>query len=261
MSGDGVVSHHDYYSEPGVVADYAQRGELFPAERAILDALALADAALLDIGVGGGRTTRHLVPLVGRYVGVDIAAAMVERCRVAFAGERHATFEVCDARDLSRFADGEFDIVLFSYNGIDAFAGADRATTLREMVRTTAPGGAVAFSTHNINALRMAPRLRSPRGVVALLRWLRLRRSVAALNPDLRATLRGDEAMLRERRSGTEVLFENCHVNPAGQVGELRAAGLTDVHAVSEDGRRVEDEPALRSLREPFTYYVGRKPD
>ena len=36
---------------------------------------------VLDLGVGGGRTTRLLLPLTGEYVGLDHTAKMVRICR------------------------------------------------------------------------------------------------------------------------------------------------------------------------------------
>src|SRR5262245_106242 len=58
---------------------------LFTAEQAV--ALRLGDrlrGAVLDVGVGGGRTVPHLHALAGRYLGIDYAAAMVRRCRERF---------------------------------------------------------------------------------------------------------------------------------------------------------------------------------
>ena len=37
--------------------------------------------AILDLGVGGGRTTPHLSSIAARYVGADYAAEMVARCQ------------------------------------------------------------------------------------------------------------------------------------------------------------------------------------
>ena len=46
-----------------------------------------------------------------------------------------------DARNLSRFGDGKFALVLFSFNGIDGVGRADRYRILREFHRVVRPGG------------------------------------------------------------------------------------------------------------------------
>src|SRR5262245_15665040 len=78
---------------------------------------AWADRDVLDLGVGSGRTTRFLAPLARRYVCVDSSPAMVAYVRT------HAptvAVHLADMRDLSLFADGNFDFVFASCNLIDA---------------------------------------------------------------------------------------------------------------------------------------------
>ncbi len=64
---------------------------------------------MLDIGVGGGRTTRHFAPLARTYLGVDYSAAMIARCKREFPSFR---FAVADARRLAFAADESYDLVL-----------------------------------------------------------------------------------------------------------------------------------------------------
>lgn len=140
------------YEDSAVVALYAGRSDLQKPEQAILSALApsLSSARLLDIGVGGGRTTESIAPLVGEYVGVDFSRAMVEACRTKFAGRLpNSRFEEADARRLDAYADASFDIVLFSFNGLDSVDYQDRMRALGEMKRVLRPGGYLWFSTHN----------------------------------------------------------------------------------------------------------------
>ena len=86
--------------------------------------------AILDMGVGGGRTTQYLSQIAGRYVGADYSEAMVDTCRKRFPDQE---FRHCDARDIAPFADGEFDAVVFSANGIDYIAADEgRARCLAE---------------------------------------------------------------------------------------------------------------------------------
>jgi ubiquinone/menaquinone biosynthesis C-methylase UbiE len=114
----------------------------------------LSGKAILDIGVGAGRTTPALLKLSNRYIGIDIAPSMISACRERFPS---VSFEVCDARDLSRFRDNFFDLVFFSFNGIDNLEHGGRLAALREIYRVLAHGGAFAFSSHNLRSIRKKP--------------------------------------------------------------------------------------------------------
>src|SRR5690348_17274690 len=97
-----------FYESRFIGARYARQSGLQPAEAAIIERYRrqVSGARILDLGVGGGRTTAFLAPLAGDYVGVDYSREMVERCRKRFPAAR---FEIADAADLSRFADASFD--------------------------------------------------------------------------------------------------------------------------------------------------------
>lgn len=101
-------------------------------------------ARILDIGVGGGRTAGLLRHFAGAYIGVDYTPEMV---RLARANHPDLRFEHMDARDLSAFADASFDLVVFSYNGIDSVDAAGRLAILGETSRVLSPGGSFVFST------------------------------------------------------------------------------------------------------------------
>lgn len=102
---------------------------------------------ILDIGVGAGRTVPILRALSEDYVAVDYLPEMVELARSLHPGVR---VERADARDLGRFAEGSFALVVFSLNGIDGLAHEDRGTVLAEVRRVLEPGGAFLYSTHNL---------------------------------------------------------------------------------------------------------------
>lgn len=99
---------------------------------------------VLDIGVGGGRTTALLRPLGDAYTGIDYTPQMV---RLARKNHPDRNFLHMDARNLSAFGDSAFDLVVFSYNGMDAVDVEGRRLILREVDRVLAPGGLFIFST------------------------------------------------------------------------------------------------------------------
>jgi SAM-dependent methyltransferase len=161
---------------------------------------------MLDIGVGGGRTTRHFAPLVHSYIGVDLSERMVRVSRRRFPRER---FEMADVRALP-FADSSFDFVLFSFNGLDYVPPEDRRRALREIRRVGRAGGWFCFSAHNLLWLsRKTPRA-----------WLVRRMN----DPDLVAR---DEAVLQDGA----LLFglSTYYVRPSLQIEQLREAGFGDV--------------------------------
>jgi ubiquinone/menaquinone biosynthesis C-methylase UbiE len=137
------------WSLPGTVRVYeGLEGWTDPGEQAALEHIA-AEARgkpILDIGVGAGRTTPLLRAISPDYVGIDYTAEMVSACR---ARHPDARIEQMDARDLGRFAEGQFALAVFSFNGIDAVHVDDRQQVLREVHRVLQPGGVFIVSSHN----------------------------------------------------------------------------------------------------------------
>jgi SAM-dependent methyltransferase len=102
-----------------------------------------AGARVLDLGGGPGKWTIWLLRRGHRVILGDLSPRMLDlgRRELAAAGvEAEAVLEV-DARDLSRFADGEFDVVLSLgpfYHLVDT---GDRARAAGEAHRVLRPGG------------------------------------------------------------------------------------------------------------------------
>jgi len=143
------------YSSLGVVQHYAELSTLQPAEATILKLLQaqLGNMKMLDIGVGGGRTTQHFSEVVSEYMGIDYSVNMIAACQKRFSDASDTTlFQVCDARDMSRFEDNSFDFILFSFNGIDYISHAERSQVFKEIQRIGKPGGYFYFSSHNLTA-------------------------------------------------------------------------------------------------------------
>ena len=108
----------------------------------------IMDKHVLDIGCGRGRTTAILKNLSSGYIGLDYSLEMVESCRKRFENIR---FIHGDVREMNEIKDGEFDYVMFSFNGLDSINHEDRLKGLREIRRVLKHDGLFVFSSHNRN--------------------------------------------------------------------------------------------------------------
>lgn len=247
----------EYFGRPDVVREYASLEFLLPPEQVILDVWAprLPRARMLDIGVGGGRTTLHFVDRVAEYVGIDCSQAMIAACTSRFGDRLRAgvSFLVADARDLGAFDAESFDVVLFAFQGLDSLSDhGERLGALAEIHRVLAPGGVFAFSSSNLHSLRDALSLRKAiqdllrppgRGLDPLVVLREPRRTVRTLARPLR---------LRRRNLGYAI-------EPTVQVAQLASAGFVDVRILSPPGNEVTEEND-RSLRQfPWLYYMCTK--
>ena len=137
----------DVFDSADVVEHYAGLQFLTACEQRMFETYLRPGGAILDLGVGGGRTTPFLSAIASQYIGADYSEKMVCACRKKFP---NLQFEVADAADLSRFADRSFDAVVFSFNGSDYIAPEEnRHRFLQECHRVLKPGGTFVFSSHN----------------------------------------------------------------------------------------------------------------
>lgn len=152
------------YNNEKVVMKYKSSQNLQPAEKSILEILMpnLTEYKVLDIGVGTGRTSIHIAPVCKFYVGVDYAQNMIDYCRKQYT-YKNALFEIVDAREMHQFSDEEFDVVIFSFNGIDCVNFEDRSKILNEIVRVLKHGGYFVFSSHNTRNLFRKYSFRMPK--------------------------------------------------------------------------------------------------
>ncbi|MBU2986876.1 methyltransferase domain-containing protein [Saccharophagus degradans] len=150
------MENHSFYNTPEIVEGYAQETHLQAPEESILSELIaeLAQLKVLDIGVGGGRTTLHLAGRCMAYTGVDINQNMILACEQRFRNwPCNLTFSIADARTLETLEDNSFDLVLFSFNGIDYVNHQDRIRAFASIYRVLRPGGYFVFSSHNTNCI------------------------------------------------------------------------------------------------------------
>jgi ubiquinone/menaquinone biosynthesis C-methylase UbiE len=143
------------YNAPEVARYYAGLNYLTPCERLLFETYLQPGIAILDLGVGGGRTTAFLSAIASRYVGIDYAPEMIAACRKKFPQLEFAT---ANAADLSRFTSSSFDAAVMAFNGIDyVIPDQSRFRALEEIRRVLKPGGILIFSSHNPRSIRVRP--------------------------------------------------------------------------------------------------------
>jgi SAM-dependent methyltransferase len=243
------------YSNAGLLRWYDRQDALLAPERVILGRLRteFANKRLLDIGVGGGRTTKYLLAISRDYTGIDYATQFVSLVRRKFSLER--IFH-CDVRDMRRFPDAAFDLAFFSFNGLDYVDHDGRLQALREVHRVLAPDGAFVFSTHNRSwtDLGKLPWQRSPKlrpGFVkdcltALVHSGRRRRMRRL---EQRTT---EYAILNDLAHAYSLL--HYHITIPDQIRQLAAHGFDRTVAFDMTGTAVEDD-----VRHGTTYFMTRK--
>lgn len=146
---------HDAYDAPDVIGELLARDQLFPPEETIRDRLSewLPGKSVLDVGVGAGRTTEQFGAKAGRYLGVDYSAGMITTCKRRFSqSQSRFEFRTADAREI-RDIGGEWDLIFFSFNGVDHLEVDDRITFFRDVRTMLSPAGRFWFSSHNIRNL------------------------------------------------------------------------------------------------------------
>lgn len=227
------------YQERKVVQHYLGRTNLQKPEETILDMFRnrLGNMRMLDIGVGGGRTTCHFALLTKEYVGTDYSENMISACRARFpnARQKGISFEVLDARAMSIFPNESFDFIMFSFNGIDCLTHEDRLKALQEIKRVAKKSAFFFFSTHNLSAFRRIPISRNPITLAkGLLRYLRVRKNTEDM----------DYSILPGGEIG-EFKTEYYHIKGSYQIKQLGDAGFTNIRSFSLSGEEITDHSTL----------------
>lgn len=248
----------EVYSSKKIVVYYDRySSELQKPEKTIFSLLEphLGRACMLDIGVGGGRTTAFFAPCVKKYTGIDFSAGMIEICRNKFSTATYSpVFEVCDVRDLSRFKNASFDIVLFSFNGLDNISYAEREKAILEIKRICSHDGFFCFSAHNLLSLPGFFKLKFRKHPIKLIRSLLLRNKLLKRNA---------AAIGRYPTADHVEIYDDVYdhglyttyVRPSFQVNELEKAGFRDIRVFElEHGTQTTD----LQRTDTWLYYLCR---
>src|SRR3989344_8353521 len=149
------MNNRKTYESSDVSSKYSASTYLHEPEKAILHMLGakLKKMKMLDIGVGGGRTSYHFLNSAKEYVGIDYSSKMIEACKKRFKNSNNASFILCDAGDMSIFNDNCFDFILVSSNALDYVSNSHRIKAFKEIKRVGKKNGYLLFSSHNLMSI------------------------------------------------------------------------------------------------------------
>lgn len=245
------------YARAKVVDWYDDLDFIHQPEAVILQKLTplIKDKKLLDIGIGGGRTTKFLLEISRDYTGIDYTPQCVAVVKRKYPD---ANIQCRDARDLSTFDSESFDFVLFSFNSIDYVGHEDRLTVLSGILRVLRPGGFFVFSTHNRD-YKGFNKLPWHEGLRLNLNFLKNCLYTLAYLPRhlsmKRHEIYTDEyAIINDNAHGFALLA--YYIGVREQIGQLERVGFANVQAYDMEGKRVNNDSDS-----PWTYYLTEKPD
>lgn len=259
------------YTRRRHVEVYEHASGLRPGEQAALERIgpSACEGAILDLGVGGGRTTAHFLGRSRFYVGVDLSTEMAAACRRRFAGQQQTpSLVVADAAHVGRlFRPRSFDLALFSFNGIDHLDEESRAACLAGVHSILRPGGHFLYSSHSVeradfahSRYRFVVSWNPVRMVRRILRWLRSRVEWAWQNraTDFKEVRRRGRGVIREEitAGGFGGFSRMFYVSEAEALREMARAGFELQGVFSDrDGR----EPGPNRGEDRWFYYLGRR--
>ena len=253
------VNNQRTYTAPSIVQYYAQLSDLQPAETLLLSLEQLSTLKMLDLGVGGGRTTKHFAPLVAEYIGLDYSPEMIATCKQRFnSSSPIVSLAVGDARDLSRFRDNYFDVILFSFNGIDYISHSDRLQVFQEISRVGKSGGYFCFSSHNLQGLEREFEWRKQLSFnpistyVNLVMWFLLRCCNRSLNLDrLKAS-----AHVIVRDEAHNFRLQTYYVRPQAQLQQLESYFKEIKVYAWNNVQEIKSKTELDANSELWLYYL-----
>jgi len=232
--------NRDTFNNKEVVSFYTDYAKIQAPEKVIFGELEprLPQMRVLDIGIGGGRTTALLAPKAKSYIGIDYAQEMVDAAKQRFPNN---DIRWGDATNLSDFADAAFDLTIFSFNGVDCIGAAERHRAFLEMFRVTVPGGLIVFSVHNLLAVPALNRVRFHRHPSVVWRRILRRWKFMSIHKDLVKNPAGDLVYVRDGTHDFGV--ELAYARPLWQLAEVQKLGCKSVRCFAlSDGHELSEQ-------------------
>ena len=251
------------WSDEKYIAKYRKSSgwldSLLAPEKHILNFIGnLSIDSMLDIGVGGGRTTQYFHKITNDYLAIDYSEKMIKICNQKFKNLKNAKFEVSDARNMKSIKDSSIDFVLFSFNGIDNVDLNDRSLILDEMRRVCRPGGHICFSSHNLlsvhNFYKISYNSSVRKSLLNIIRALKF----SIYNLGAKNKLASDYLYIND--PGNEWSLKQFYVNPFYQKKILSTLGFKNIKLFnSENGEETLDKDIFSQPQNAWIYFLAEK--
>lgn len=257
FSAQDRLSQRIYHS-PGVERTYLPLENLEPGEVAALLKYqpAINQHAVLDIGVGTGRTTPYLIQLAASYLAIDYSPVMVECFKCKFP---NVPIRQADMRDLSFLPSESIDFVMASCNVLDVVSHEHRLMVLHEMRRVIRSHGVLLFSSHNRSFLPAfrGPRLRTSRNPFTQARYLLefFRQQFNHFSTGKLRRIEPDYALLDD--VGHDYRLLHYYIDRATQLRQLARSGFDVLDVYTFSGRLLTAND--QAADSPILYYVAAK--
>lgn len=246
------------YENKDVVREYTVLNQLFEPEKKVLDILSkkLADFKMLDIGVGAGRTSGFFAPLVKEYIGIDYSEEFVKVCKNRFSKHPEYTFIHCDVREMKQFANKEFNLVLFSYNGLDYISHNHRALALKEISRVVSDNGLFIFSSHNLNSVYKLYKVSLSGSVISIAKNCVKLLFLLLLNGLPGKYKNRDYAIIND--GAHRFRLKTYYIKPGKQLEQLEKIGYNNICAFDENGEEISLNQ-IDKATDTWIYYLYKK--
>lgn len=235
------MNNNEVFNSNGLVRDYLSHDYFSAAEKKILQFVTREESCrtMLDLGVGGGRTTKFFAPFFDDYTGIDYSPNMIEACRSRFS-EKPYRFMVDDATMLNNLCDNTFDFILFSFNGIDCVGLQQRHLVLQQVKRVARNNAWFAFSTHNTNNLKKLYSYQFPRNPLKYPREMHRLNKIKQHNQPYKEIAMLDRVVINDVESDS--ILEIVYTKPQKQFMELKETGFVDIKILDKIGKDIAYE-------------------
>jgi len=156
--------------------------------------------------------------------------------------------------DLRAFPDNEFDLVLFSYNGLDYISHQERVSVIKDLYRIAKNGGHFVFSSHNLQSLKKLYKMKFTSKPFKLLKRVLKFFLIYFFNGPLKKYSSKDFVIIND--GSHNFGLKTYYIKPSEQIEFLSSCGFRDIKLFSiDDG---EEKTNYEDIEDDWIYYFCR---
>jgi len=246
------MANKDIYQSQKIVKRYVRLDKLFRPEKTVLRILKnkLKNMRMLDIGVGGGRTTHFFAPLVKQYLGIDYSEQMINACKKRYLNfPDKISFKLCNAKSMEILKSNYFDFILASSNGLDYMPHNDRIKAFKEIKRVGKKGGYFFFSAHNLLSIDKLLEVKLSLNPINLSKNIITCLLLKILNKDFNELKKEKYTFIND--GAHQFRLSTYYIRPKEQIKQLENLGYKNVRVFSlETGKEIIKKSEIFTTRD-----------